>query len=304
MVAAAVIGSAVVGTAGSALSANAAAGAEKSASSQATAAQEQMFNTAQTNAQTDFNTAQNNDLTMYNNASSALNPYITAGNSAESSYLNQLNADLPGLTAPVTMDQSTLENTPGYQFTLGQGLESVQNSAAARGLASSGAALKGAAEYATGLADTTYQQQFTNAITNKQQTLSALNALLPAAELGGNAAGALASAATGEASNVTSAANQNASTVANAATTTGSNVGSNITGAGNATAAADTSIGNSLTSGLSSVGNLYLTNSLMQGMYGNSNPLGLPGAGASGNTGSTYSGSTMANTATGLEGLT
>jgi hypothetical protein len=56
--------------------------------------------------------------------------------------------------------QAQLEATPGYQFTLQQGLESTQNSAAARGLGNSGAALKGAATYATGLANQTYQNQF------------------------------------------------------------------------------------------------------------------------------------------------
>jgi hypothetical protein len=56
--------------------------------------------------------------------------------------------------------QAQLEATPGYKFTLQQGLESVQNSAAARGLGSSGAALKGAATYTTGLANQTYQNQF------------------------------------------------------------------------------------------------------------------------------------------------
>jgi hypothetical protein len=56
--------------------------------------------------------------------------------------------------------QAQLEATPGYKFTLQQGLESVQNSAAARGLGSSGAALKGAATYVTGLADQTYQNNF------------------------------------------------------------------------------------------------------------------------------------------------
>jgi hypothetical protein len=56
--------------------------------------------------------------------------------------------------------QAQLAATPGYQFTLNQGLESTQNSAAARGLGNSGAALKGAAAYATGLANSTYQNDF------------------------------------------------------------------------------------------------------------------------------------------------
>lgn len=64
-----------------------------------------------------------------------------------------------------TMGQQTdimgaLESLPGYQFTKTQGLKAVQNSASARGLGVSGAAQKGAAQFATGLADQTYGEQF------------------------------------------------------------------------------------------------------------------------------------------------
>jgi hypothetical protein len=62
--------------------------------------------------------------------------------------------------APIEMTQEQLEATPGYQFTLQQGLKAVQNSAAARGLGSSGMAQRGAAEYTTGLADTTWQNVY------------------------------------------------------------------------------------------------------------------------------------------------
>ena len=70
-------------------------------------------------------------------------------------FVGQAYANLPG-----TMTQAQLEATPGYQFTLSQGLKAVQSAAAARGLGMSGASVKGAADYATGLASQTYQQQF------------------------------------------------------------------------------------------------------------------------------------------------
>lgn len=54
--------------------------------------------------------------------------------------------------------------TPGYQFTLQQGLRAAQNSASARGLGASGAALKGAESFATGLADSTYGDTFNRAL--------------------------------------------------------------------------------------------------------------------------------------------
>lgn len=99
-------------------------------------------------------------------------PYIRAGYSALQplqdlatsgatdggpNYLDMAAANLPG-----TMTQAELEATPGYKFNLSQGLKSTQSAAAARGLGVSGAALKGAATYATGLADSTYQNQFAN----------------------------------------------------------------------------------------------------------------------------------------------
>jgi hypothetical protein len=64
--------------------------------------------------------------------------------------------------------QQGLEQTPGYQFTLDQGLKSAQNAAAARGLGVSGAALKASDTYATGLANSTYNQQLQNAINTNQ----------------------------------------------------------------------------------------------------------------------------------------
>lgn len=66
--------------------------------------------------------------------------------------------------------------TPGYQFTLDQGLKAAQNSASARGLGASGAAIKGAESYATGLADSTYGDTFNRSLatynTNRGNALS------------------------------------------------------------------------------------------------------------------------------------
>lgn len=67
--------------------------------------------------------------------------------------------------------QAGLEATPGYQFTRDQGLQAVQNSFSAKGLGTSGAAMKGAADYATGLASTTYNQQFNNNLAQNSQTM-------------------------------------------------------------------------------------------------------------------------------------
>jgi len=118
---------------------------------------------------------------QYKQTRTDLMPFTQAGQNAT----NMLTTALPGLTAPINLTEDWLRQTPGYQFTLNQGLKSVQNGAAARGLGASGAALKGAAGYATGLADNTYQNQFNNANVNKQ---NAYNFLMGTAGLGENAA--------------------------------------------------------------------------------------------------------------------
>lgn len=118
---------------------------------------------------------------MYEQTRSDLAPYRAAGNTGT----NALMAALPDLTSQIKLDQAWLQQQPGYQFALKQGLKGVQNSAAARGLGSSGAALKGAAGFATGLADQTYQTQFANEMAQRD---ARYNRLMGVSQLGQNAA--------------------------------------------------------------------------------------------------------------------
>src|ERR1051326_7373007 len=155
-VATAIVGSAVIGGVATAY------GANKAADAQTQAAQ----------------TAANTSLGMYNQTRSDLSPFRDIGTTAA----GDLQKRLADLTSPIVMDQATLEKTPGYQFNLTQGLKATQNSAAARGLGSSGAALKGAAMFATGLADNTYQNQFNNAVTNQANAYNRLKALVDTGE--------------------------------------------------------------------------------------------------------------------------
>lgn len=108
-----------------------------------------------TNYATDFIPAYRDDGSGYVAAMDAANPQANITDSNVVTPASHITSVVPG-----RMDQATLEATPGYQFALSQGLKATQNSAAARGLGVSGAAMKGAAAYATGLADNTYQQQF------------------------------------------------------------------------------------------------------------------------------------------------
>ncbi|HBO1919656.1 TPA: tail fiber domain-containing protein [Pseudomonas aeruginosa] len=85
-----------------------------------------------------------------------------------------------------------LQNTPGYQFALNQGLRAVQNSASAQGLGLSGAQLKGATQYATGLADQTYGDQYNRALstynTNYQTAANNVNNLMQLLNIGQSSA--------------------------------------------------------------------------------------------------------------------
>ena len=182
-------------------------------------------------------------------------PYITAGQSAlgtQQDLINDYNGEMVpymqqlAAATPKPMTEANLVQTPGYQFNLSQGLESTQNSAAARGLGVSGAAMKGAATYATGLADSTYQNQF-----NNQQTLygdagTALNSALAfnnqlynqnaqQATLGGNVA---VQAGT--------QANQGAQNAANTINSGGAAQGAASIAQGNAYAGGINGIGNSI----------------------------------------------------------
>lgn len=170
---------------------------------------------------------------MYRQNVQRLAPYTAAGNVAMAGLMG----NLPGLVKPIKMDQATLEQTPGYQFNLSQGLKAVQSSAAARGLGSSGAAIRDAAEYANGLAASTYQQQFNNAMANKQM---AYNTLGGVAGMGENAAAG----------------------VGNAGMQTATNMGNNLMGAANGQAAATIAGANGINGSIGNIMNMYMMNNL------------------------------------------
>ena len=198
------------------------------------------------------NNATQANLQMFNETQQNLQPYVNAGNSANDQLSSLLGTNAGGnpLTSyfgPVTPNLATVAQTPGYQFNLYQGLKATQNNAASRGLGVSGAALKGAANYATGLADSTYQNQFNNLVTNQNNVY---NRLLGQAQLGENAAAGLGTAAT----------------------QTGNSIASNDIGAGNAAAAGTIGAANALSGAVNNaaanVQNLYLFNALSKSSGG------------------------------------
>ena len=162
------------GAAVSAGSAIAGAGASRSAASQATQTQQQALQIEQQMAQ----------------------PYATAGTAAEQEIGNELQAGYLGQPAPTNL--SDIANMPGYQFTLQQGLLSTQNAAAAQGLGVSGPALMGAANYATGLAQSNFQQYFQDYWANQNNRYNMLyNLVAPGANAAVGAGGNVANTSSG-----------------------------------------------------------------------------------------------------------
>lgn len=174
------------------------------------------------------NTASNTALGMYNTTRNDLSPYRDIGGVAS----NDLTSRLGELTSPINMDQATLEKTPGYQFNLTQGLKAVQNSAAARGLGNSGAALKGAANFATGLADSTYQNQFNNANTNQSNAYNRLKGLVDTGENAGAQTGSAGTAAANTSASAQIGAGNAQAAGINAIGGAGATLGNNIAGYG------------------------------------------------------------------------
>lgn len=100
-------------------------------------------------------------------------PYLSAGSSATGTLAQMLGTPGQGLLQPWTQTFTAptaqqAEQTPGYQFQLGQGLNAIQNSAAAQGGLLSGRTMADMNNYAQGLASENYQNTFNNALTQYQ----------------------------------------------------------------------------------------------------------------------------------------
>lgn len=203
-------------------------GASQQASAAKKAADAQIYS-AQLAADT-----QNN---MFNRTQVNEGPFIQLGQTTAQNLMQDLGKYAAPVAPPAPMTQAELEKTPGYAFNLSQGLKATQNSAAARGLGISGAALKGASTYATGLADSTYQNQFNNAQTiysdKVQGNQNWVNDMMAPTQMG-------ASTATGQ---------------GQVAAYTGNSIANNLTGAGTAAAAGINGAAAATTSGLNGAAN-------------------------------------------------
>jgi hypothetical protein len=93
----------------------------------------------------------------YGAALQSLQPATSGANAGANAYAGAL-----GIGGSPAQIQKQLEATPGYQFTLGQGLQAIDRGAASRGLTTSGNTIAAEQKYGAGLADQTYQQYVQN----------------------------------------------------------------------------------------------------------------------------------------------
>lgn len=176
-VSAAVAGAAVVGAAAS----------SSAASKQANAAENAADMTMQQYQQT------RSDLSPFMGlGTQAINPLWAAMGYTQDASGNMVKDPNAALNQKFQFNAESLANTPGYQFAMQQGLKGVQNQMANRGLGLSGAQLKGAEGFATGLANQTYGDQYNRALstfnTNYQVAANNVNNLQNLVNTGQNSA--------------------------------------------------------------------------------------------------------------------
>jgi hypothetical protein len=195
-----------------------------------------------------------------------LQPYSNLGASAMPNIMKMLG--LGGGTGGFNFNPQDLQNTPGYQFTLGQGLKNTNNALSSQGLLGSGAQAKALSDYTTGLAGTTYNQQFANALNSYNANLSPLMALL---NMGQNSAAGIGQGAYNSSVNAGNAIAQG--TIGSGAQ--GANTMNSLLGMANLanTAGASYSPTAGYQSGLS---NIY------SGLFGSNNPINSSGGGGLG----------------------
>lgn len=194
------------------------------------------------------NAAAQNQMQMYQQTRADLLPYQAMGLSGANALTQLTGLEQGGqplqsfLLKPFAespwAQQEALEATPGYQFALSQGLRAGQNRLAAQGLGRSGAAVRGAEEYATGLADQTYGNQFDRYWAERKNIGNTLGSIVSGGQSAANQTGNLGYQA------------------ANAA-------GGYSVGAAQAGGAGLIGATNALGGGLNAIQNMYMNNQLM-----------------------------------------
>lgn len=202
--------------------------AAKTEANAATNASDEQLQAAQlaANAQiTASQTAANTQMNMFDQTQSTLAPWVTGGNSAMSQLsalmgiggtntsgaptISQIMSPLYQLFgigqpngAPAQSQLNAVSNMPGYQFSLQQGTQALDRSAAAQGLLLSGGQQKAVTQYGQGLASTqlqNYLNEYQSNIVNPYAA-NVISPLQTASSLGENAAALTGNAGTSAAS--------------------------------------------------------------------------------------------------------
>lgn len=220
-------------------------GASKASSASAKAAnqsaQTQLTATRETNAL---------QRAMYDETVARQKPWIQAGKAS----LDRL-MPLGNEHKVPSFEPGNFEASPGYQFRLEQGQKAMDAAASARGIRMSGTALKGANDYAQGMASQEYGNWWNreldqhNADMNSSNTLFNRNAAI--AGVGQTAVNAL------------QAAGQNtAGAIGNANMTGAANAGNSLMQAGQARASGYTGMANAFNNTLGDFGTIYAMNKM------------------------------------------
>lgn len=251
---AAMLGAAAIGAAGSAVAGSKAAKAQKNAANQAAANERAMFEAQREENQRYYDLGKADINTNFQAAEGALSPYANQGLAAT----NRLSA-LAGLNGSTALTNA-LQEDPGYQFRMNQGVSALDRSAAARGMLQSGAQQKALTQYGQGLASSELQSAFNRVGSVQNNAQQASNAL---ANLRMNQGTTLSNLSSRQASN-NQALSQNTSNA----------LGQYSMAAGNAQAGAWNNVGSSLNAGMQNGLTAYMMNQQPQTMYGNYGTIG------------------------------
>lgn len=183
--------------------------------------------------------------------SSLINPSLGATGSLSQPFGEQFQA-------PTDV---TEQNDPGYKFRLSQGLEALQNSAAARGNLLSGNTAKAINDYAQNSASSEYGNVYNRSLGEYQQRFNQFqigqsntyNRLAALSGIGQTTAGQLSSAGQAASNNI-----------GNILLTSGQQIGNNINNAGAARASGYAGTTNALTGGINNLSQL----AMLQKLYG------------------------------------
>lgn len=184
--------------------------------------------------------------------SSLINPSLGATGSLMQPFSDKF-------TAPTDV---TEQNDPGYKFRLSQGLEALQNSAAARGNLLSGNTAKAINDYAQNSASSEYGNVYNRSLGEYQQRFNQFqigqsdkyNRLAALSGIGQTTAGQLSSAGQAASGNIS-----------NILLNSGAQIGQNLNNAGAARASGYAGVSNALTGGMNNLSQLAMLNKLYGG---------------------------------------